>query len=292
MKTSLFHGTEFHGTMVSSNRIIYTPSAFSRSNLLYLQETGRLQARKPHVSKRENLSSFLFFMVISGSGSLTYDGRNFSLSAGDCIFLDCKRPYSHCTSNELWSLKWVHFYGQNLKNIYKKYLETGGQSCFRSRRPEGFVSVLDDLFHIASSEDNTIRDMKICEKLTALLVLLLEEFQRPSAVSAKASGRRSLQEVKDYLDTFYPQKITLDFLENQFFLNKFYLSRLFKEQFGISVNQYLLQVRITRAKHLLRFTSLSIEETGQKCGMEDANYFSRMFKKVEGMTPRDYRKLW
>ena len=87
MKTSLFHGTEFHGTMVSSNRIIYTPSAFSRSNLLYLQETGRLQARKPHVSKRENLSSFLFFMVISGSGSLTYDGRNFSLSAGDCIFV-------------------------------------------------------------------------------------------------------------------------------------------------------------------------------------------------------------
>ena len=69
MKASLFHGT-----IVTSNRIIYTPSAFAKSNLIYLQETGQLQAKKPHVSQRENLSSYLFFIVKSGSGTLTYEG--------------------------------------------------------------------------------------------------------------------------------------------------------------------------------------------------------------------------
>ena len=81
----------FHGTIVTSNRIIYTPSAFAKSNLIYLQETGQLQAKKPHVSQRENLSSYLFFIVKSGSGTLTYEGEtaefpamNFSI---DCFWM-------------------------------------------------------------------------------------------------------------------------------------------------------------------------------------------------------------
>ena len=286
MKASLFHGT-----IVSSNRIIYTPSAFAKNNLFYLQETGYLQAKKPHVSQRENLSSYLFFIVKSGSGTLTHEGQTFSLLPGDCIFLDCQKPYSHATSDALWSLKWVHFYGRNLKDIYKKYLENGGQPCFHTARLSAYEALLDDLFQAASS-DGAIKELKICEKLTSLLVLLLEECTQPQVSQTNSAGKRNLQEVKNYLDEHFSEKITLEMLEKKFFLNKFYLTRLFREQFGISVNHYLLQLRITQAKHLLRFTSLSIEEVGRRCGMNDANYFARMFKKVEGMAPREYRKLW
>ena len=286
MKASLFHGT-----IVTSNRIIYTPSAFAKSNLIYLQETGQLQAKKPHVSQRENLSSYLFFIVKSGSGTLTYEGETFALAAGDCIFLDCQKPYSHATSDALWSLKWVHFYGQSLKNIYKKYLKNGGQPCFHTTRLSAYEALLDDLF-LAASSDGAVKELKICEKLTSLLVLLLEECTQPQADTANSAGKRDLQEVKNYLDDHFSEKITLEMLERMFFINKFYLARLFKEQFGSSVNHYLLQVRITQAKHLLRFTSLSIEEVARRCGMSDANYFARMFKKVEGITPRGYRKLW
>ena len=53
----------FHGNIVNSRRILYTPSAFARSNLLHLQELGSLTAQRPHVSRRENLASCLFFLV-------------------------------------------------------------------------------------------------------------------------------------------------------------------------------------------------------------------------------------
>ena len=145
---------------------------------------------------------------------------------------------------------------------------------------------------MAASSDGAVKELKICEKLTSLLVLLLEECTQPQADTANSAGKRDLQEVKNYLDDHFSEKITLEMLERMFFINKFYLARLFKEQFGSSVNHYLLQVRITQAKHLLRFTSLSIEEVARRCGMSDANYFARMFKKVEGITPRGYRKLW
>ena len=59
----------------------------------------------------------------------------------------------------------------------------------------------------------------------------------------------------------------------------------FREQFGVSINAYLLSLRITHAKQLLRFTDFTIEKIGIQCGMKDANYFSRMFKKVEGISP-------
>lgn len=56
----------FQGDIVTSKRILYTPSPFARNALLYLQETGELKAKKPHVSHRQGLASYLFFMVLEG----------------------------------------------------------------------------------------------------------------------------------------------------------------------------------------------------------------------------------
>ena len=83
---------------VSSSRIIYTPSTFARTSLLHLQEVGSLQAIHPHTSKRSDLVSFLCFIVLSGEGELSYEGQIYQLSPGDCVFIDCRKAYSHSTS--------------------------------------------------------------------------------------------------------------------------------------------------------------------------------------------------
>lgn len=120
----------FDGELVHARRMIYTPSAFAKSNLVHLQEVGQLQARSPHASTRQGLASYLFFVVESGSGTLEYEGETRVLSAGDCVFLDCRRPYRHYTGDDLWQLRWAHFYGPNMAAIYKKYRERGGQPSF------------------------------------------------------------------------------------------------------------------------------------------------------------------
>lgn len=285
------HTSFFEGSLVTSRRILYTPSDFARTNLIHLQETGSLQAQKPHTSQRENLASYLFFLVEDGSGTLEYEGQQFPLEQGDCVFLDCRKPYAHRSSLQLWKLKWVHFYGPNMNGIYKKYQERGGRPCFRAEHPETFSALLETLYETAASS-SYIRDMKILETLTTLLTLLMEASWNPEGGSGRSGHKRNLQNVKEYLDQHYAESISLDNLAELFFLNKFYLTRIFKEQFGISVYQYLLRVRVTHAKQLLRFSDLSIEAIGQECGMEDANYFSRMFKKVEGLSPGEFRRLW
>lgn len=166
-------------SIVTSNRFLYTPSPFARSSLLYLQKIGELTAQRPHVSSRSNLSSFLFFVVVKGTGSLVYDGKELQLSSGDIVFINCEKPYSHTTSSDnLWTLRWVHFYGSNLSSIYDKYCERGGRSVIHPEDVSDFQITWEELMKHASGDDY-IRDMRINEGLCRLLTLLMEQSWHP-----------------------------------------------------------------------------------------------------------------
>ncbi len=273
-----------------SARILYTPSAFAKQALLHLQETGILHATSPHTSRREELSSLLFFIVLSGEGLLSYSGETYPLKAGDCVLIDCRKPYSHSTSVNLWSLQWVHFYGNHVSEIYAKYLQRGGKCCFCPHNFDTYRELLTEISQIARGTDS-IRDMLLCEKLTSLLTLIMKE-TTPLESKQQEATKDTLNRLKEYLDTHYTDKISLDELSAGFFINKFYLTRVFKEQFGQSVNSYITGRRITKAKQLLRFSDMSIEEIAGECGFTDANYFSRTFKKIEEITPGAFRHNW
>ena len=171
---------------VTSSRISYTPSVFARTSLLYLQEVGSLQAIHQHTSTRTNMTSFLCFVVLSGTRSLTYEGMTYELSAVDCVFIDCREAYSHSTFDNLWSLQWCHFYAPSLPAVYEKYKERGGRPVFHP----GDLTLLTDLYNLASSSDY-IRDMRINEKLGSLLTLLMEQSRRswcPACTAQSSMG--------------------------------------------------------------------------------------------------------
>lgn len=273
---------------VQSSRILYTPSPFARSSLLHLQEVGSLTAIRPHTSKREKLQSYLCFMVEDGEGELVYEGKKYDLKSGDVVFIDCRKAYSHSTglnlSAGLWSLRWCHFYGPSMPAIYAKYCERGGQPVIRgasmavdmgrggdmargddvscgadaSRGADvsQYKTLLTDIYTLASSSDY-IRDMRINGKLTDLLTLLMESSWHREA-HTNAPKKMEISQVKSFLDEHYKEKLSLESVASQFFIDKHYLARLFKEHYGVTLVTYLQQVRITHAKRMLRFTDKSM----------------------------------
>ena len=280
----------FHGDLVNTSRILYTPSDFAKLSLFHLQEIGSLQATKPHTSKRDNLCSYLFFIVGSGSGYLRYENIEYPLTEGDCVFIDCRHAYSHTTFEDLWSLSWIHFDGPTAANVYQKYKERGGLPAFRPDKLAEYQDLFYKLYEVASSNAFT-KDMEINAHISFLLSLLMKDSWHPDEAQA-GTKKKNMVEIKQYLDEHFDEKIALDQLAQRYYINKYYLTRAFKEQFGLSIMDYLLSIRITKAKALLRFTSLSAEEIGQSCGIGDVYYFSRVFKKVEGISIREYRKQW
>lgn len=276
---------------VQSDRILYTPSPFARANLLHLQEIGHLQALTAHTSSRDRLRSFLCFLVEKGSGQLTYQGRVYPLEAGDVVFIDCMKPYAHSTRREeLWTLRWCHFYGPSLPAVYAKYCERGGEPVIRPGDSAPFVRLLTRLQETAGSDDY-IRDMRINEELSGLLTCLMEESWHQGRHQG-GSRKMDVAQVKAYLDGHYREKLTLESVAEYFFINKYYLARLFREKYGVTLTTYLQQVRITHAKRLLRFTDKKIESIGMECGVGELPYFSRVFKKMEGVSPSEYRNMW
>lgn len=275
---------------VQSSRILYTPSSFARSSLLHLQEVGSLTAIKPHTSKREKLQSYLCFMVEDGEGELVYEGKQYALKDGDVVFIDCRKAYSHSTGEKMWSLQWCHFYGPNMNAIYRKYQERGGRPVFQTEQLGNYRTILTDLYQIAKSDDY-VRDMRIHEKLSSLLILLMEDAWSGEKASNNTSSTVDIQQVKEYLDLNYAQIITLDDLASRFFINKYYLLKLFKERYGVTIKAYLNQVRVTYVKQQLRFTDKTVECLSAELHVEPT-YLSRLFKKVEGVSPSEYRKKW
>lgn len=283
----------FHGDLIEGRRILYTPSPFAKENLAYLQEVGYLKARKPHVSSRSYLPSYLFFIVLSGSGTLDYQGENHNLSEGDCVFIDCTKPYSHHTSDNLWQIAWIHFNGPTMPGIYAKYQERGGLPVFcpkEKNNTEVFYTALKNIYEAADSSDY-IKDMKINDGLAKILSLIMAESWHAD-MQLKDTKKQNIVQIKNYLDEHFTESISLNTLAEMIYINKYYLIKTFKQQFGLTIGQYIQQKRVTHAKHLLRFTNSTIESIGAQCGMEQPHYFSRTFKKIEGISPSQYRKMW
>lgn len=93
-----------------------------------------------------------------------------------------------------------------------------------------------------------------------------------------------------YINRHFEQKLYLKDLSAQFFINQVYCCQLFKKNLGKTFSEYISELRIKKARELLKLTDLSIEEIAIKAGYVDYYYFNKVFKKHCGVTPTKFRK--
>lgn len=98
-----------------------------------------------------------------------------------------------------------------------------------------------------------------------------------------------ISDVKEYIAHNFEQNLSLAALAGRFFINPFYLSQLFKEKAGETYLNYVMRVRINKAKELLETTDLKIAEVCEAVGYTDAKYFSKLFEKLAGCKPSEYK---
>ncbi|QTH43704.1 response regulator [Cohnella sp. LGH] len=100
----------------------------------------------------------------------------------------------------------------------------------------------------------------------------------------------AIHAVKAFVDTHYRQTLSLQEIASRFFLSREYLSRRFKQVYNENLSEYIERVRIENAKVLLQNDQYSIAAVAEMVGYQDGRYFSKIFGKLTGMTPREYRK--
>ncbi|MNZ76484.1 HTH-type transcriptional activator Btr [compost metagenome] len=100
----------------------------------------------------------------------------------------------------------------------------------------------------------------------------------------------TVERMKQYIMAHSEKDISLESMASEIGLSPFYISKLFKEQLGVNYIDFLTECRVEKAKQLMSDPSLSLKEITYEVGYHDPNYFSKVFKKVCGASPTDYRK--
>ncbi|MCL6604487.1 MAG: response regulator [Paenibacillus sp.] len=118
---------------------------------------------------------------------------------------------------------------------------------------------------------------------------LLLKLSKEGGLTQNADSRIIL-EIRNYLDQNYQQDMTLQHIAERFYISRENVSRKFKQVTGENLSDYLTNLRVDKAKVLLQNTNMRLSQISELVGYEDEKYFSRVFKKATGQTPREYRK--
>ena len=131
----------------------------------------------------------------------------------------------------------------------------------------------------------------ICQNLLELIIWnITRQTQTTLSVAPTKKITKECRFIEQYLDEHFKEDITLQTLSDLTYLNKYYLVHAFKNYKGVSPINYLIEKRISEAKHLLGTTNFPIAKIASVVGFSSQSYFSQVFRKETGLSPNKYRK--
>ena len=143
------------------------------------------------------------------------------------------------------------------------------------------------------SRKDYMADVLACSDYIALREWFLGKLEaacRKVATRREEQSESVISKAKAYIRENFAKELSLDEVSRYVNISPYYFSKLFKEEAGENFIEYLTKIRIAHAKELLKKPELSIKEICIMSGYSDPNYFSRIFKKQEDVTPSEYRE--
>jgi two-component system, response regulator YesN len=128
------------------------------------------------------------------------------------------------------------------------------------------------------------------EKLYPWSKSVLETFMNLMDVNKNQKNIQAIQKAAEYIRQNYRNKITIEDIAQEVYLSPCYVSRIFKQGLGCTIMEYLTQIRVEEAKSLLKNPKYSVMQVAEESGFEDPGYFTRVFKKIEGITPSRFKQ--
>lgn len=272
-----------------SVRLIITASNVAKSIYFYIQEAGYFKTSDSYFTERKNLNSFLIVYTISGNGHLKYQGCSYSLSAGQCFYINCmEHHYYETARNSDWEFLWVHFNGSNALGYYEEFVKNG----FKTVQIQDTFFMESTLRRILAlnQKRNASTEVLTSSLITNVLTELLVQTITFDAQTIFMPGY--IKNVLKDIDQNFKSPLSLDDLAGRHGVSKFHLSKEFKKYTGTTVNEYIIANRLSYAKELLKYSNDSVNEIAYKIGMNHVSHFINLFKNRENTTPLAYRKEW
>ena len=260
----------------------YRIPTFKYGSDISVVETGynRVPPGLKQIMKR---NVYILHYVIDGQG--IFLGEKFDKNCGyvvvpdelEIIQADEKNPYE---------TYWIMFQGAAAKSMLKKCGIAHHNGVFKSDINEQCAEILKKTL----SEDRMINEFEeVCILQSAFYQIMALHMRDMEDISKSTSD--IAHKVMSFINENYHQEIKINELAKKFNYTRNYLYNLFKKEYGISPQEYLLDLRIEKAKTLFRDKTkrLSVNEVSSAVGFNDCLYFSRLFHKRTGVSPTEFR---
>ena len=163
-----------------------------------------------------------------------------------------------------------------------------------------FDSIIEDIYEFTDKDFKGLNKDEILSELVHLRVItdlnncvnmVLKNFINYISSYKRSNNIDLLEKVKNYIQTNYMNDISLDNLAQYVCMSSFYLSRIFSKAYGINIKEYIIKIRMEKAKSLLIEGNKSVKQIAGEVGYLDQNYFSKAFKKYTNISPKEYGHL-
>ena len=280
------------GGITESNRSIHTPGNFAKRNLLFVQEVGRLKSLTPHRCVREKLDSYLFIVVLSGSGQISVLDHEYKVGPGDCALIHCMDHYEHISDPQnAWSLAWVHFNGICAHSYYELFHRYNHQSNVFNTGDFGSWNDLIGRLMEKQEDKSPLADLECGEILLHLMNQVISGVMDREMV-VRESEKKLLNEVREAFNEDYVNERVIEDTAERLGMSVQELDEKFQRHFGISMDEYIANRCFNVAKEMLRFTIKPIDQVIVESGLKDVVTMQRMFRENENMSAEEYRMKW
>lgn len=270
-------------------------SVFPSENFidLGLYQFGWEQCDPSHSFGPAARNHYLFHLCLSGTGTLIADNTqgesiSYQIKSGQGFMMFPHQVCTYIADHEIpWEYVWIEFDGLRAKETVELTGLGRNQPIYKAHNKDIAETMKSEMLYIINNKDASPFH------LIGHLYLFIDSLVR-SSTSAKIGMGNSLRdfyikEAFSFIEQNFQNDISVEDIAASCGLNRSYFGKIFHENMGKSPQEFLISYRMTKATELLKLTGLSIADIGNAVGYPNQLHFSRAFKNVYGISPRQWR---
>lgn len=228
--------------------------------------------------------------IVSGKGHFYFHGEDRVVYAGRMVLIQPRQEQRYeYFGEDKPEVFWVHFTGSDVKNILRSYNIPMDDPIFYSGASSTYSYLFKEMIH--ELQDCKIGYEDLLTMYLRQIFLLVQRTRQEERPTVSTYIQEEMEFARRYFNEHYNEPISIQEYAESRNMSVCYFQRNFKQIVKHTPMQYLLTIRVNNAASLLETTDYSMAEIAAIVGYEDPLYFSRLFRKIKGVSPRDYRNL-